>query len=234
MRGRNYYEARASHGVLFPPDGAVLSVSVTRGPLITRRLHRRRRSATASASGWCRSAPRRPPTRICSRTRPAPSKLYLRGRGYREARADLHRDAGPARRRHHVRRAARPALRVRRRSEVTGATSMTPAEVREFLLVKDGEPFTENALGAGVATAARRVSRPRPRAGARWNQSSPSSRRPHPGAGDGHREHRPCRSTEGPRTVVRTVAFEGRPASPRPRFAAWRSWRRAGPSRKWS
>jgi outer membrane protein assembly factor BamA len=35
--------------------------------------------------------------------------------------------------------------------EVTGATSMTPAEVREFLLVKDGEPFTENALGAGVA-----------------------------------------------------------------------------------
>ena len=35
MRGHNYYEARASHGVLFPPDGAVLSVSVTRGPRVT-------------------------------------------------------------------------------------------------------------------------------------------------------------------------------------------------------
>ena len=34
LRARGYYEARASHGVLFLPDGAVVSVTLTQGPLI--------------------------------------------------------------------------------------------------------------------------------------------------------------------------------------------------------
>ena len=114
MRGHNYYEARASHGVLFPPDGAVLSVSVTRGPRVTvaftgdslspserERLVPIRAEASADEDLLEDSA--------------RAIEVYLRGRGYRQARATYTRTPGPRDVHHHVRRAARPALHVRHR-----------------------------------------------------------------------------------------------------------------------
>ena len=149
MRGRGYYEARASHGVLFPPDGAVLSVSVTRGPHITvafagddlddgdrERLVPIRAEASADEDLLEDSA--------------RAIEVFLRGRGYRQARTTYTRTPGP--------REVVITFDVRRGPhfvfgsvDVIGATALTPAEVREFLLLKEGEPFTEAALGAGVA-----------------------------------------------------------------------------------
>ncbi|HET9269279.1 MAG TPA: POTRA domain-containing protein [Vicinamibacterales bacterium] len=211
MHGRNYYEARASHGVLFPPDGAVLSVSVTRGPRVTvaftgdsltenerERLVPIRAEASADEDLLEDSA--------------RAIELYLRGRGYRQARATYTRTPGP--------RDVTITFDVRRGPhfvfgtvEVTGATSMTPAEVREFLLVKDGEPFTENALGAGVArlrdaylVRGHALVKVEPVESVAAPGGSGGS-----GGGDGH-VNVAVRVTEGPRTAVRTVAFQGQMA----------------------
>jgi hypothetical protein len=112
MRGRNYYEARASHGVLFPPDGAVLSVSVTRGPHVTvaftgdsltenerDRLVPIRAEASADEDLLEDSA---------RAIEGVPARAGLPAGARR-----LHPHARAARRDDHVRRAARPALRVR-------------------------------------------------------------------------------------------------------------------------
>jgi outer membrane protein insertion porin family len=203
MRGRNYYEARASHGVLFPPDGAVLSVSVTRGPRVTvaftgdslsenerERLVPIRAEASADEDLLEDSA--------------RAIEVYLRGRGYRQARATYMRTPGP--------RDVVITFDVRRGPhfvfgpvEVTGATSMTPAEVREFLLVKDGEPFTENALGAGVA----RLRNAYLARGHALVKVEPAESVVAPAGGvDGH-VNVAVRVTEGPRTAVRGLEIQG-------------------------
>jgi outer membrane protein insertion porin family len=210
MRAANYYEARASHGVLFPPDGAVLSVSVTRGPRITvaftgdsltenerERLVPIRAEASADEDLLEDSA--------------RAIEVYLRGRGYRQARATYTRTPKP--------RDVTITFDVRRGPhfvfgtvEVTGAPSMTPAEVREFMLVKDGEPFTENALGAGVA----RLRNAYLARGHALVKVEPTEAVAAPGASgdsDGH-VNVTVRVTEGPRTVVRAVAIEGSMAVP--------------------
>ena len=208
MRGRNYYEARASHGVLFPPDGAVLSVSVTRGPRVTvaftgdslsenerERLVPIRAEASADEDLLEDSA--------------RAIEVYLRGRGYRQARATYMRTPGP--------RDVVITFDVRRGPhfvvgtvDVTGATSMTPAEVREFLLVKDGEPFTENALGAGVV---RLRTAYLARGHALVKVEPAETVIPPVGSGDGH-VNVAVRVTEGPRAVVRALEVQGAMAVP--------------------
>jgi outer membrane protein insertion porin family len=210
MHGRNYYEARASHGVLFPPDGAVLSVSVTRGPRVTvaftgdsltenerERLVPIRAEASADEDLLEDSA--------------RAIEVYLRGRGYRQARATYTRTPGP--------RDVVITFDIRRGPhfvfgdvEVTGAPSMTPAEVREFLLVKPGEAFTENALGAGVA----RLRDAYLARGHTLVTVEPVESLAAPaGSGDGDgRVNVTVRVTEGPRTAVRAVSFQGMMAVP--------------------
>jgi outer membrane protein insertion porin family len=214
MRGRNYYEARASHGVLFPPDGAVLSMSVTRGPRVTvaftgdslsederERLVPIRAEASADEDLLEDSA--------------RAIEVYLRGRGYRQARATYTRTPGP--------RDVVITFDVQRGPhfvfgtvDVTGATAMTPAEVREFLLVKDGEAFTENALGAGVARL-RNAYLARGHAlvtvEPAESLAAPAGSGSSSGGGD-PRVNVTVRVTEGPRTVVRAVAFTGTTAVP--------------------
>jgi outer membrane protein insertion porin family len=208
MHGRNYYEARASHGVLFPPDGAVLSVSVTRGPHVTvaftgdslseserERLVPIRAEASADEDLLEDSA--------------RAIELYLRGRGYRQARATYTRTPGP--------RDVTITFDVRRGPhftfgmvDVTGVTSMTQPEVREFLLVKDGEPFTENALGAGVA----RLRDAYLARGHALVTVEPTEAVVSPAGGGDGKVNVTVRVTEGPRTVVRTIVFEGTKAVP--------------------
>jgi outer membrane protein insertion porin family len=225
MHGRNYYEARASHGVLFPPDGAVLSVSVTRGPHVTveftgdslsegerDRLVPIRAEASADEDLLEDSA--------------RAIEVYLRGRGYRQARATYTRTPGP--------RDVTITFDVRRGPhftfgtvEVTGVTSMTQAEVREFLLVKDGEPFTENALGAGVA----RLRDAYLARGHALVKVEPAEAVVSPAGGGDGKVNVAVRVTEGPRTVVRAIAFEGTKAVPE---SALRALLQLGPGRPFS
>ena len=209
MRSRGYYEARASHGVLFPPDGAVLSVSVTRGPRITvefagdtlddddrERLVPIRAEASADEDLLEDSA--------------RAIEVFLRGRGYRQARATYTRTPGP--------RDVVITFDVRRGPHfvfgtvnVTGVTALTPAEVREFLVLKEGQPFTDASLGASVA-ALRNAFLAR---GFTLVKVEPSETviSPETAAQDG-RVNVAVRVTEGPRTVVRTVSFVGLEAVP--------------------
>jgi outer membrane protein insertion porin family len=223
MRGRNYYEARASHGVLFPPDGAVLSVSVTRGPRITvaftgdslsdaerERLVPIRAEASADEDLLEDSA--------------RAIEVYLRGRGYRQARASYTRTPGP--------RDVVITFDVRRGPhfrfgtvDVTGGLSMTPAQLREFQLVKEGEPFTENALGAGVA-ALRDAYLARGFSLVKVEPTETVVAPPTPES-DGH-VNVAVRVTEGPRTVVRAVTFQGTMAVPE---SALRTLLQLGPGR---
>jgi len=207
MHGRNYYEARASHGVLFPPDGAVLSVSVSRGPHITVAFtgdslteNERERLVPIRAEASADEDLLEDSVRAI--------ETYLRGRGYRQARATYTRTPGP--------RDVTITFDVRRGSrftfgtvDVTGVTSMTAAEVHEFLLVKDGEPFTENALGAGVA----RLRDAYLARGHALVKVEPSQEAVAPAGGDG-KVNVTVRVTEGPRTVVRSMAFMGAMAVP--------------------
>ena len=176
MHGRGYYEARASHGVLFPPDGAVLSVSVTRGPRITvafsgddlsesdrERLVPIRAEASADEDLLEDSA--------------RAIEVFLRGRGYRQARVTMFtRTPGP--------RDVVITFDIRRGPhfvlgsvDITGAPAMTAPELREFLLLKEAQPFTEAAVGAGVAALrnaylARGLTR-----SSKWRRSSRSPHR---------------------------------------------------------
>ena len=229
MRGRGYYEARASHGVLFPPDGAVLSVSVTRGPRITvafsgdalsenerERLVPIRAEASADEDLLEDSA--------------RAIEVFLRGRGYRQARVTYTRTPGP--------RDVVITFDVRRGPhfvfgsvDVTGAPAMTAPEVREFLLLKEGEPFTEAALGAGVAALRNaylargyalvkvepvRVGGPAGRVGRRRRARRTS----------------PCGSPKVRAPRCAPSRSRARRPCPRTPCAPSSSWRRAGPSRR--
>jgi outer membrane protein insertion porin family len=153
-------------------------------------------------------------------------EVYLRGRGYRQARATYTRTPGP--------RDVTITFDVRRGPhftfgtvEVTGVTSMTQAEVREFLLVKDGEPFTENALGAGVA----RLRDAYLARGHALVKVEPAEAVVSPAGGGDGKVNVAVRVTEGPRTVVRAIAFEGTKAVPE---SALRALLQLGPGRPFS
>jgi len=210
MHGRGYYEARASHGVLFPPDGAVLSVSVTRGPRITvafsgddlsendrERLVPIRAEASADEDLLEDSA--------------RAIEVFLRGRGYRQARVMFTRTPGP--------RDVVITFDVRRGPhfvlgsvDITGAPAMTAPELREFLLLKEDAPFTEAAVGAGVA-ALRNAYLARGYALVKV-ETFESVAPPGASGSDDGRINLTVRVTEGPQTSVRTVLFEGAKAVP--------------------
>jgi len=209
MHGRGYYEARASHGVLFPPDGAVLSVSVTRGPRITVAFT----GDELSEAERVRLVPIRAEASADEDLLEDSARaieVFLRGRGYRQARATYVRTPGT--------RDVVITFDVRRGPhflfgsvEVTGASSMPALEVRQVLLLKEGEPFTEAALGAGVA-ALRNAYLAR---GFALVKVEPSETVALGESGaDAGRVNLTVRVTEGPRTSVRTVTFEGASAVP--------------------
>jgi outer membrane protein assembly complex protein YaeT len=210
LRGGGYYEARASHGVLFPPDGAVLSVSLTRGPRITvafagdslsdadrERLVPIRAEASADEDLLEDSA--------------RAIELFLKGRGYRTARVSYTRtpSAGEVVITFDVRRGPRFSVGA---VDVMGAPSMTPAEVREFVALREGQPFTDSAVGAGmVALRNAYLARGFSLAAVEPVETvlSPDT----PGADNG-RVNVVIRVTEGPRTTVRTIAVRGAAAVP--------------------
>jgi outer membrane protein insertion porin family len=204
-RARGFYEARASHGVLFLPDGAVLSVTLTQGPLIRvafagdplseddqERLVPIRAEASADEDLLEDSA--------------RAIEAFLKREGHRDARVDYDRvpgtndvvitftvDRGPRFEVSNVR--------------VTGNASVATAEIRALLRVNEGDVFSEEALGLGVANV-RGTYRIRGFASvgivARQNVIAPEQ------PGDDERDlELVIEIAEGPRTVVRGVDFEG-------------------------
>jgi outer membrane protein assembly factor BamA len=107
MRAGGHYEARASHGVLFLPDGAVVSITLTQGPLIR----------VAFAGDELKEADRNRLVPIQTEASADEDLLedsaraieaFSKSQGHRDARVDYDR---VARRRHYVHGGPRAALR---------------------------------------------------------------------------------------------------------------------------
>jgi outer membrane protein insertion porin family len=205
VRARGLYAARARHGVLFLPDGAVVSVTLTQGPLIRvafagdpldegdrERLVPIRAEASADEDLLEDSG--------------RAIETFLRTRGHRDARVDYDRvpgenevvitftiDQGP---RYQV-----AAVRV------AGNSSVPTAEIRQLVRVKEGDLFSEEAFAQGVASV-RGAYRVRGFAGvgvmARQNVIAPER-----DADNERRVDLVLEIAEGPRTMVRSVSFEG-------------------------
>jgi outer membrane protein insertion porin family len=205
LRARGYYEARASHGALFPPDGAALSVTLTQGPRIRVAFagdplseDDRERLVPIEAEASADEDLLEDSSRAI--------EAFLKAEGHRDARVDFDRvpgdgevvitfriDRGP---RYEI-----AGVRVR------GNESMATAEIRELLRVKEGDVFAEAALGLGVASV-RGTYRLRGFAAvgivARQDVVAPER-----ASDDERRIELVIEIAEGPRTLVRGVTFEG-------------------------
>jgi len=205
MRARGYYEARATHGALFLPEGAVVSVTLTQGPFIR----------VAFAGDQLGEADRKRLVPIEAEASADEDLLedsaraieaFLKSRGYRDARADYNRvtvdggvvitftvDRGP--------RYVVGAVRL------AGPSAVTAAEIRAGLRLSEGDPFSEEALAVGV-TAIRNTYRARGFARVQV-QARQVVVAPERASDSQRRLDVELEVVEGARTLVRNVIFEG-------------------------
>jgi outer membrane protein insertion porin family len=208
LRARSYYAARAVHTVEFAPDGtAAVRVAIDRGP----------RVSVAFAGD---------PLPEADRERLVPVRLegsadedlledasraieeYLHARGYSDGVADYRRDERDSELTitFTVKRGRRHVVDTVR---LNGNVAVTDAELLQLVRLKPGEPFVQTTLDGGIA-AIRNVYRSRgfTRAMVEANRAElPGGENPGPTADQ--RVEVALNVTEGPRTLVGTVAFEG-------------------------
>ena len=206
MRSRGYYEARASHGPVFDPDGRSVYVTVNfrRGPRVVveftgdpipgadrDRLVPIREEASADEDLLEDSV--------------RGIQTYFQTRGYRDARAVYTPIETPAELRivFNVTRGPRHVVRDLR---VEGASAVPAAEINRLLAMRPGEPFVQSQLNAAeqAITATYR--------NAGFIAVKVASRvEVLPAAGAGADRGVDVRVTvvEGPRTEVRSVEFKG-------------------------
>jgi outer membrane protein assembly complex protein YaeT len=205
FHAQGYYEARASHGALITEDGAVVTVNLARGPRVVVRFTGdplgeadRDRLVPIRAEGSADEDLLEDSSRAIEN--------YLRERGYRDADAFYEReeregelvitfqvDRGP----HYVVREVR----------LTGNSAIPTPELRALVALEPGGPFVRSVVAEGVGAIERLYrSRGFTRAQVKAGEAVIVPER----ASD------PDRPTdvqleieEGPRTVVRSVAFEG-------------------------
>jgi outer membrane protein insertion porin family len=210
MHARGYYEARASHGVLFPPDGAVVSVTLTQGPLV--------RVAFAgdplSESDRDRLVPIQTEASADEDLLEDSARAieaFLKQQGHRDARVDFERkpgdgevvitftvDRGP--------QYAVGAIRL------TGNTSMPASEVRTWLRMREGQTFSEGALAQGLATVRAEY---RVRGYAQVQAQARQIVEPPDRLDETQRKvDLEVQIVEGARTLVREVSFEGNTVLP--------------------
>lgn len=205
MRARGYYEARASHGALFPPDGAAVIITLTQGPEI--------RVAFAgdplSESDRNRLVPIQAEASADEDLLEDSARAieaFLKAEGYRDARADYDRVAGEGGVviTFTVDRGPRYVVGAVR---IAGPSALTTAEVRVALRLSEGDTFSENALAAGVA-AVRNSYRARgfARVQVQARQVVVAPERP---SDPQRRLNVEIDVTEGARTLVRNVTFDG-------------------------
>ncbi len=205
MRARGYYEARASHGVLFPPDGAVVSVTLTQGPLV--------RVAFAgdalSESDRDRLVPIRSEASADEDLLEDSARAieaFLKQQGHRDARVDFERVSGQSEVviTFTISRGPRYSVGAIR---LTGEMALPVSEIRTWLRVHEGQVFSETTFAQGLSTIR---SEYRVRGYARMQVQARQVVQPPEGPDDTQRKvDLEVQIVEGVSTLVRGVTFEG-------------------------
>jgi outer membrane protein insertion porin family len=204
LKARGYYEARATHGVLFPDD-AYVTVNVARGPRVV-----------VAFSGDALAADERERLVPVRTEGSADEDLledanraitdYLRARGYRDAKVSYTSEEGDGELTitFDIRRGPRYIVD---RVTISGNTAIPTAELQEILRIDGGDPFVQSTL-AGRAGAIANAYRTR---GFTRVEVTPAEAVLPAGsaADDDRRIEMAVVVVEGPRAVVRSVTFEG-------------------------
>lgn len=205
MRARGYYEAQARHFVSFVPGGAFVTVNLAQGPYVVVAFagdplpeSERQRLVPVRAEGSADEDLLEDSRRDIEE--------YLRGRGYKDASVEYTRaeENGQLTITFTLRRGPHYAID---RIDLSGASAMTTPELRQALRLKEGEPFVGATLDSGIA-AIQNAYRARGYAQAKVQPST----NPLPGDRSSDPERRlsiAVAIVEGPRTLVRSVTFEG-------------------------
>jgi outer membrane protein insertion porin family len=205
LRGRGFYEARASHLVSFRPDGsATVTVNVDRGPNVVVTFagdqlpeSDRERLVPVRAEGSVDED-------LLEDSNFAIEE-YLRARGYRNAMSVYTRTPrdGQLNIAFTVSRGPRYILED---LELTGNMAIPAADLMQLLRIKPGEPFVQVTLNGGVG-AIRDLYRTR--GFTRANVLASLTDLPPEGEGVDRRVQVRINIAEGARTVVGSVAFTG-------------------------
>jgi outer membrane protein insertion porin family len=205
MRRRDFYEARASHAVQIADDGAFVTVSLTRGPRVVVTFV----GDSLPDNERDRLVPVRAEASVDEDLLEDASRAiesYLHARGYRDADAPYTREEGKDELviTFRVTRGPRYLLRD---ITTTGNVAIPTPELLRLVRLKEGDPFVRDALSSGVAaiTAGYRA-----RGFIRAEVKPADSVLPANDPADPDREiSLTLAIVEGPRTLVRTVTFQG-------------------------
>jgi outer membrane protein insertion porin family len=205
MHEQGYYEARASHGSLFPDGTAYVTVNLARGPRVViafagDRLpeSERERLVPIRAEGSADEDLLEDSIRAI--------EDYLHARGYRDAKAGYApvEKGGELTITFTITRGARYVVNA---VTVSGTSAVPAADIRDRLRVEDGRPFVESALAADVNDIQNLY---RERGFIRAQVSATTAVLPAGGPSAGDREIDVAIAVvEGPRTIVRNVTFQG-------------------------
>jgi outer membrane protein insertion porin family len=205
MRARGYYQARATHGVSFPPGGAFVSVSLALGPLVN----------VAFTGDGLPAAERERLVPVRAEASADEDLLedsvraiqgYLQERGYRDAHADYSRQEGDGRLTVTFNVTRGPRYTVGD-LQMTGQAVIPVNELRALVRVKPGDVFVQSVLDVGI-TSILNAYRMR-------GYTDPRIQRqlavlvPENPADPTRRVSVALAIAEGPRTLVRSVAFQG-------------------------
>lgn len=208
LRARGYYEARAVHTATFEPDGSTtVRVNIDRGPMVT----------VAFAGDPLPEADRDRLVPVRAEGSADEDLLedanvaiadYLHARGFRDAVVDYARAESDA--------AVTITYKISRGSRyvvdtvaIAGNTSIPSLELMPLLQVERGEPYVETQAGAGAAAIRGAY---RGRGFTRADVRTVVNELPRdPGLAPGVDRHVDVRYTitEGPRTLVGSIVFEG-------------------------
>lgn len=208
MHRRGFYEARASFGVVFPDASAHVQLTLTRGPAVTIAFA----GDPLPASERERLVPVRTEGSADQDLLEDSSRAiedYLHGLGYRDARASYApvEQGGELTITFTVRRGSRYLLDS---VAITGASAIPAAEIRNAIQLKEDAPFMQSAL---VAAVARIEALYRTRGYIRAQVKPATSVLPPSRPDSPDRELEATLAiVEGPRTLVRSITFQGNTA----------------------
>jgi outer membrane protein assembly factor BamA len=205
MHERGYYEARASHGSLFPDGAAYVTVNVALGPHVVIAFA----GDPLPAAEQARLVPVREEGSVDEDLLEDSSRAiqdYFVDRGHRDATAPYTsvEKGGELVITFTVTRGPRYVVDA---VTIAGHSAVTAAEIRQALRLEEGSPFVQPTLGSGVA-AVENIYRSRGFIRAQVTPVTSTLPPASPSGADRHIEIS-VGIVEGPRTVVRAVTFQG-------------------------
>ncbi|HLG58073.1 MAG TPA: POTRA domain-containing protein [Vicinamibacterales bacterium] len=205
MRRRDFYEARASHAAQIADDGVFVTVSLTRGPRVVVMFV----GDPLPESERDRLVPVRSEASVDEDLLEDASRAiesYLYARGYRDADAPYTREEGKGELviTFRITRGPRYVLR-----DITtkGNVAIPTPDLLRLVRLEEGQPFVRDALSSGVAAITGIY---RARGFTRADVKPVESVLPADDPADPDRQvSLTVAVVEGPRTLVRTVTFQG-------------------------